>query len=421
MSRRELTSSALPNASPSRRSLAGLDWTNFFLADVRTGVGPFLAVYLTGLHWSMAAIGLSLTVAEIAGVLTQAPGGALMDRVHSKRLTVGIALAVLTMSALAVAEFPSRAVVTTAQAALGMTGSIFLPGIGAITLGLVGYTCLGERFGRNTSFGSAGNVVAAITMGAIGYRYSTRAIFFFVALLSIPATLALLLIRGDEIDYERARGATAREKPASTGLRELFCDRRLVIFAVVVMLFNVGNGAMLPFAGQMISRSHPERGDIWMGALLMVPQVVMTIISPPIGRFADRRGRKPILLAGLAFLPLRALLFVFVRNPEWLVAAQVFDGLAAAASMVVGALIIADCTEGTGHYNLAVGAMGVAVGIGASISTALAGVIADRWGFGPSFMVLAAAGLACVLVFAWAMPETHTRPPIAASDMPRAA
>src|SRR3954451_8484051 len=106
MSRRELTSSALPNASPSRRSLAGLDWTNFFLADVRTGVGPFLAVYLTGLHWSMAAIGLSLTVAEIAGVLTQAPGGALMDRVHSKRLTVGIALAVLTMSALAVAEFP---------------------------------------------------------------------------------------------------------------------------------------------------------------------------------------------------------------------------------------------------------------------------------------------------------------------------
>src|SRR5436309_16121652 len=80
---------------PSERSLHGLDWVNFFLSDVRTGVGPFVAIYLSGAHWSVARIGIALTAAEVAGVLTQAPGGALIDRLRSKRLVIGVAVLVL--------------------------------------------------------------------------------------------------------------------------------------------------------------------------------------------------------------------------------------------------------------------------------------------------------------------------------------
>jgi MFS family permease len=413
-----------PQPSPSRLSLAGLDWTNFFLADVRTGVGPFVAVYLAGLHWSVQAVGFALTVAEVAGVLTQAPGGALMDRVHAKRATLIAATGVLAASSILLAEFPTRWLVTIAQAALGVTGSIFVPGIGAITLGLVGYACLGARTGRNVGFSSAGNVIAAITMAVIGFRYSTRAIFFFVALLSVPATLAVLMIRSNEIDYDLARGAVL-QKSKSGGLREIFWDRRMIILAAVTIFFHLGNGAMLPFAGQMVSATRPERADLWMGTLLMVPQVIMALICPAVGRIADAHGRKPILLFGLMFLPLRAVLFAFVRNPQWLVSAQILDGIAAGITMVAGTLIVADCTEGTGHFNLAIGAMGAAIGIGASISTAMAGVITQHWGYRAGFLSLAISGLIAVIIFWLMMPETkgqgRSQSVPATENIPRAA
>jgi MFS family permease len=408
--------------TPSTRSIIGLDWTNFFLSDVRTGVGPFVAIYLAGQHWSVAGVGFALTVAEVAGVLTQAPGGALMDRVRSKRLTLVIALAGLALCSIMLAERPSRVVVTLAQAILGVTGSIFVPAVGAITLGLVGYSCLGARTGRNNGFASAGNVFAAITMAVIGYRYSTRAIFFFVALLAVPTTLAILLIRGDEIDYDLARGALSETKDSKGGLRAIFCDRRLIVFASVVILLHLGNGAMLPLAGQMLAKARPERADLWMGALLTVPQAIMALASPWIGRFADLHGRKPIFLFGLAFLPIRALLFSFLRTPAFLITAQVLDGITAGIFMVVAVLIVADCTEGTGHYNLALGAIWAAVGVGASVSTTMAGLVTQKWGYGPGFISLAVAGFAAFVVFWLLMPETRNWPAARAKDaLPEAA
>jgi hypothetical protein len=62
--------------SPSRQSLRGLDWLNFFLADVQTGVGPFLAIYLASYKWNEERVGLALTVGGIAGILTQTPATA---------------------------------------------------------------------------------------------------------------------------------------------------------------------------------------------------------------------------------------------------------------------------------------------------------------------------------------------------------
>ena len=79
------------STTPSARTLRGLDWLNFFLADVQTGVGPFLAIYLAGFKWDQQQIGTVLTLGGIAGILSQAPAGALVDRLRSKRglLAVG--------------------------------------------------------------------------------------------------------------------------------------------------------------------------------------------------------------------------------------------------------------------------------------------------------------------------------------------
>src|SRR3984957_14337688 len=83
--------------SPSQRTLRGLDWLNFLLADVQTGVGPFLAIYLAGYKWDEQRVGLALTVGGIAGILTQTPAGALIDSLRSKRALVGVAVAALAV------------------------------------------------------------------------------------------------------------------------------------------------------------------------------------------------------------------------------------------------------------------------------------------------------------------------------------
>jgi predicted MFS family arabinose efflux permease len=144
-----------------------------------------------------------------------------------------------------------------------------------------------------------------------------------------------------------------------------------------------------------------------IAACIVVPQLVVAFISPWVGRRAQQWGRRPLLLVGFAALPVRGVLFAIVPEPNLLVVVQLLDGISAAMLGVMGPLIVADITRGTGRFNLAQGIMGTAIGIGASISTTFAGQMSDHFGSEAAFLGLAgvaAAGLTLV----WAlMPETR--------------
>jgi MFS family permease len=252
-----LVSSNLPGAhqaganaiTPSARALHGLDWLNFFLADVQTGVGPFLAIYLAGYGWNEQRVGLALTVGGIAGILTQTPAGALVDRLRSKRALIAAGIVALAAGAMLIAFVPGFWSVMAAQAFIGGTSSIFAPAICAISLGIVGHRLFDLRQGRNQTFNSGGNVVAAVSMD----------------------------------------------------------------------LHGVGPG--------------------------------------------------------------------------------IFG--------VVSVLVIADLTQGTGRFNLTLGAISTAVGIGASLSQVIAGSIVHRWGYNTGFLFLGAVALAAFGILYLFMPETR--------------
>src|ERR1035438_6348235 len=194
------------------RTLRGLDWLNFFLADVQTGVGPFLAIYLAGYRWNEESVGLALTVGGIAGILTQTPAGALVDRLRSKRALIAAGIVALAAGALLIAFVPGFWSVMAAQAFIGGTSRVCGPAISAISLGIVGLRLFDLRQGRNQAFNSAGNVAAALSMGLLGFFVSNRSIFFFVSMCALPTILALSVIRPDEIDYGLGRGAREREE-----------------------------------------------------------------------------------------------------------------------------------------------------------------------------------------------------------------
>jgi MFS family permease len=399
-------------ATPSRTSLRGLDWFVFSIANVQTGFGAFIAIYLTAEKWTQLDIGLVLTVGSLVGLIGQIPGGAIVDAARSERHVAMIAVAMIGASALVLGLSSLMAAVYAVQIVHAAASCILGPAIAAISLGLVGHFAIAARLGRNASFASIGNAFSAAAMGAIGYYVTNQAVFFLTAALCVPALIALYFIKEDEVDAPRAHGGVAdlsRGELASEWafIRSIVKNRALMIFAASVVLFQLANTAMLPLIGSTVTMRSTHLATILVAACIVAPQLLAAILAPWIGRQAQNWGRRPLLLLGFAPLPIRALLVATTADPYLLVAVQVLDGISAAALGVLVPLIIADTTRGTGHFNLAQGVVGTAVGIGASFSTTLAGYLTDNFGSSTAFSGLAGiAFLALILVFLL-MPETR--------------
>jgi len=395
--------------SPSHRSLRGLDWFVFFVADVQTGFGPFVSVYLTAQHWTQIDIGLILSVAGFVTLIGQMPGGALVDAARSERFVAGLAVAAICVSALTYASLPIFPAVLGASVLHAMASCVLGPAIAAISLGLVGHAAIGERLGRNARFASIGNGLAAAAMGACGYFLSARAVFVVTVLLLVPALLALRRIAESEIDPARAHGApphyAAKKPPIRPGA--LMHNRPLLIFAGCLLLFHLANSAMLPLVGSAVTMKSARWATLIIAACIVVPQLVVALLSPWVGVRAQIWGRRPLLLIGFAALPIRGLLFALVSDPSLLVAVQILDGITASVFAVMVPLVVADLTRGTGHFNLGQGILGTATGIGASLSATLAGFLIDRFGGAVAFGSLATIALAGFTLVWFLMPETR--------------
>lgn len=357
-------------------------------------------------------MGLALTVGGIAGILAQTPAGALVDRVRSKRALIKAAVAVLATGALLIALAPAFWPVMLAQILIGGTSSVFVPVLCAVSLGIVGHQLFDARQGRNQAFNSAGNVVAALSMGALGYLISDRSIFFFVMVAALPTLLALLLIRPDEIDYELARGAKEGDTAhASAGILTLLKDRPLVVFLVCAVMFHFANAAILPLLGEMLAKGQGRSSMMFMSACVVTTQLVIALIAAWSGRKAGSWGRKPLLLIAFGVLPIRAVLYTLTGDTVALVAIQILDGIGAGIFGVVSVLVIADLTRGSGHFNLTLGAIGTAVGIGASLSQVIAGSVVHHFGFDAGFLFLAVLAAAAFGILYGFMPETQQKDP----------
>ena len=389
-----------------------MDWFVFFVADVQTGFGPFVAVYLTSQKWTQVDIGLVLTVGGLVALAGQMPGGALVDAARSERLVAGLAVVAIAISALAFASSPIFAVILAATVLHAAASCVLGPAMAAIGLGLVGHAAIGERLGRNARFAAIGNGLAAAAMGACGYFLSARAVFFITAALLGPALLALRLISPQEIDPERAHGGPRERKAGKLAaeLMGLAQKRPLMIFAGCIMLFHLANAAMLPLMGSVLTTRSSQWATVMIAACIVGPQLFVAIFSPQVGRKAQAWGRRPLLLIAFAALPARGLLFATVTNPNLLVAVQLLDGVSAAVLAVMVPLVIADLTRGTGHFNLGQGIVGTAIGIGAAVSTTYAGYLSDHFGSPIAFLGLTAVAI-LGLVAMWALiPETRPAP-----------
>jgi MFS family permease len=391
------------------RGLPGLDWLNFFVANFQTGFGPFISVYLTSAGWTQGAIGAALSTGTIASMASQVPAGALVDAMRNKRMAAAAAIAAIGVSALAIALWPNLLAISAAEVLHSFASAILGPAIAAITLVLVDPAAFGERLGRNARYAAIGNAVAAGLMGACAYYIGDRAVFLFAAVLAIPAMAALATLREADSPPLRPRPPASAPVPARPRARswQFLMDRRLIAFAVCAVLFHLANAAMLPIAAAAVTKRAGSEAGLIIAACIVGPQLITAFLSPWAGWAADAWGRRPVLLLGFSALPIRGILLAFAADPYLIIAIQLFDGFSAATFGVLFPLIVADVTRETGHYTTSLGLVGLAIGGGATLSTTVAGLVADHLGVGAAFLSLAAVGL-CATALVWTlMPETR--------------
>ena len=388
-----------------------LDAVNFFLADVRQGLGPYLAIYLlTERHWTEDQIGFVMTIAAVSSLIAQAPAGALIDVSRPKREMIVAAALVVTGASILLPFMSSFILLAGSQVAAGAAESVFGPAVAAITLGLGGPLAFTRRIGRNESFNHSGNAFAAALAGICAWKVGPIAVFYILAGMAFLSIVSVLTIRADAIDHDLARGlhdgpSTSQDRPSGLGM--LMSNKSLLIFCLCCVMFHLANAAMLPLVGQKLALQDKNQGTALMSGCIVLAQVVMVPMAVLVGHRADIWGRKPLFLAGLAILALRGFLYPWSDNRYWLFAVQSLDGVGAGLYGALFPLIVADLTRGTGHFNLAQGAVITAQGIGAAFSTSLAGLLVVHAGYSAAFLALAGIAVSGFLLYFFGMSETR--------------
>ena len=399
------------SSDPALRSAGhGLDGLNLFVANIQTGFGPFIAVFLTSQGWTQTAVGLALSIGTVTAMASQVPAGAVVDAIRRKSLVALASVLAFAASALMFAVSPTPLSVYLAEILHGFSSCTLGPAIAALSLVIAGSASMGARLGRNARFASIGNGVGALLMGGCGYYLPEQFVFYLTAVLTLPALAALVpLARFEARAPAPAPAAPGRRAREWGAIRRLLADRRLLMFAVTAALFTLANAALLPLASTALTKRATGEANLFIAACIVFPQILVALLSPSVGKLADRRGRRLVVMIAFAALALRAALLGVLGSPLLIVAVQALDGVAGACFGVMVPLVTSDIAGRSGHFNLCLGLVGFAIGIGATVSTTLAGWVADRFGDASAFLGFAALAALGLGLAAAALPETRPR------------
>jgi MFS family permease len=369
---------------------------NFFMADMQSGIGPFLGVFLLGRGWDSGLIGTAMTFGNVAGMLITIPIGGLIDTTNFKRAWVivpGICVVAASALILLSQEFW---VVAGSQIATAIAGAAIVPAVTGITLGIVKQRGFNRQIGRNQAFNHAGNVVGAALSGYLGWTLGYTAVFGLAAVFGIISIICVLMIPAKTIDNRAARG-TSEDDPDSqpNAWHVLLTHRPLLVLSLALAVFHLGNASIVALYG-FAAVTDGADGPSFVATTVVVAQAVMVIASIVAMRVAEKRGYWPILLMSFAALPLRGLLAYFFVGWWGLIPVQILDGVGAGLQSVAVPGVVARSLNGTGRINLGQGAVLTIQGMGASLSPIVGGWIAQIAGYGPAFLLLGSFGLVSV-------------------------
>ncbi|MEO7055095.1 MAG: MFS transporter [Rhizomicrobium sp.] len=375
---------------------------NFFMADMQAGVGPFLGVFLQAHGWQTGLIGTVMTIDGVAGVLATAPAGAAIDATKRKRAYVivyGVCTLLASGALLLSREFW---VVAGSQIASAIAGAAIMPAVAGITLGLVKQNGFNRQNGLNQASNHAGNMVGAALSGYLGWRFGFPAVFLLAGLFGVFTIASILLIAAKDIDHDAARGIDRKNRVKPVGSFQVLLEcKPLLILAAALAAFHLGNGAMLPLFGLAVVAVKHANGPGFTALTIVVAQATMILTSLIAMRMSESKGYWLVILISFSALPLRGWIAAEAIAPWGVWPVQILDGVGAGLQSVAVPGLVARMLNGTGRVNLGQGAVMMVQGIGASLSPALGGWIAQEAGYASAFLALGALALISIILWLW--------------------
>lgn len=398
-----------PNLSTNRRHpdalmnpLYALEGLSFFMADVQAGIGPFLGVFLQSHGWQPQAIGTVMALGGIAGMLATSPAGALVDATRHKRAVIVIAGVLTTLASLVLWVSHNYWMVVASQIVTAVTGAALGPAVVGMTLGIVREKGFDAQFGRNQVANHAGNVTAAALSGWLGWRYGFGAVFALAGMFGILTVVSTLLIRRDAIDHDSARGfggpmlddpSRKPEHQHASGFGVLLTCRPLLLLAASLAIFHLANAAMLPLYGLAVVAAHLGNPSAFTAQTIVVAQLVMVVAAWLAYPLIERIGYWGVILITFLVLPLRGLVAAMFITAWGVWPVQALDGIGAGLQSVAVPALVVRLLQGTGRMNVGQGVVMTVQGVGAALSPALGGVLAQRFGYATAFLVLGSVSL----------------------------
>jgi MFS family permease len=374
---------------------------NFFMADMQAGIGPFLGVFLLAHHWNNATIGTMMTLGGLAGMVMTVPAGALVDYTRRKRLLVAVS-GVCTICGSALLLLSQNIwVVGSSQILTAIAGAAIGPAVAGITLGMVRQAGFDQQNGRNQAFNHAGNLAGAGLSGLLGWQFGFGAIMALAAIFGVASIISVLRIPANAIDHRAARGERESETDASniSGLKVLLECKPLLVLAASLLFFHLGNGAMLPLFGMAMTAAHQGNPEALVATTIVVAQAVMIVMSLIALSMARRRALWIAMLISFLALPIRGVLAAHLIVGWGVFPVQILDGVGAGLQSVAVPAFVAHILNGTGRVNAGQGAVMTVQGLGAPLSPALGGFLADRFGYSSTFFILGCMALVSIAIW----------------------
>jgi MFS family permease len=388
-------------AKPSSNGIRPLLSLNFFMADMQAGIGPFLGVFLLAQGWESGLIGTVMTVGGVAGMLMTTPAGALVDAIRHKKLCIIIPGICTVIASGIVLLSQSFWLVTLSQVSTAIAGAAIGPAVSGITLGMVRQAGFNRQNGHNQAFNHAGNMVGAGLSGLLGWMFGFPAVLLLAALFGVLSIISVLMIPNAAIDHDEARGLNkdGEDNGKVGGITVLLESRPLLILAAALAFFHLGNAAMLPLYGLAVVSAKQADPAGFVAITIVVAQGTMILVSLIAMRLAESRGYWLVLLISFVALPIRGVLAACVMNKWGVYPVQILDGIGAGLQSVAVPGLVARILAGTGRVNAGQGAVMTVQGLGASLSPAIGGWIAQGIGYSAMFVILGSFALGSIALW----------------------
>ena len=408
-----------------------LAWLNFFVADVRDGLGPFLGVFLVQNGFGEADVGLISTASHIAALTLGVPCGILVDKSTHKKQLIAFFIALIVLACTLNYFFASFIFTLFAQVFAALSGVFLAPAFAALTLGIMGQHRYAAQCAKNEAYKHAGTVFGAGLGFIFALHFGIASIFVITAALGTVSLAVLKLIKQDDIDDSVACGEIKAHE--STKIWALLCDKRVLYLGVVMFCFHLSNAAMLPLLSQRAYAVGIDASGAYAAATIIIAQTTMILVAFVCGRLiSGEKGANSqkslknsrnleqnstqnsrqnpqnssnklafkvyfwLFFACFFALIIRGAVAANFANLPAMICVQVLDGVGAGVSGVIVPVIVAFMLRGSGHINAGLAFVLTCGGLGAALSNGVGGYFAQFHGYFAAYAFLggvAACGL----------------------------